>query len=446
VTYVRKFAEAVDRAARQPWGPVLYGVPQDVSEKPWIPIAALTEGTAAEAPATVPLDEAAVPLIAASSRPVILIDDYALRIPGIREALDSFSRRIGAAVLQLRYRRGLMMFERLQPPEVRNYVGWLNPFSPAQRAMLDECDLFITVEDRNIYQRVAGDLPPCRKLAINTDPAKVHKNEYLGSGDVLLEGDAATVLTALSEALGPDPDAGETWFAAEEVRKGSDLNAEMPSDLVFEGRTRVADAVAGLVSGWSRPVLIDDSSMFGGLLVEHYDKLPLGLRVFGGHGGFVGGGLAYAIGLAIAEPEAQVICTLGDQAFTNSHQALVAAVQQRANLVILVCNNGRAVSLNKQAVASYGEAPRHYLDNVDEFRYCDVAQAIGVAAERVSVPVGAAADVVAGAAAELSGALARAGAVDGPALVELVLPADPEAWKGIWVASGFEQNAPVHAS
>jgi thiamine pyrophosphate-dependent acetolactate synthase large subunit-like protein len=62
---------------------------------------------------------------------------------------------------------------------------------------------------------------------------------------------------------------------------------------------------------------------------------------------------------------------------------------------------------------------------------------------RRAVPIGGSVEAVTAAAEELSATLRRAAAVDGPALVELVLPADPEAWRGIWVAQGFEQAAPV---
>jgi acetolactate synthase-1/2/3 large subunit len=297
-----------------------------------------------------------------------------------------------------------------------------------------------------MYRRVAGDLPSCRKLAINTDPAKVLKNEYLEDDDLLVEGDAATVLNAVSDRLDATTPAAAPppWFAAD-VRAGSDVNPEPSSKLVYDGRRRVALAVAGLLSGWSRPVLVDDSSMFGGLLAEHYDDLPSGLRVFGGHGGFVGCGLAYAIGLALAESDSRVLCTLGDQAFTNSYQALVAAVQSKVRLLLLVCNNGGSVSLKKQATASYGAAPRRYLENASGFDYREVSRALGVPAERVAVPVGAPSATMAGAVAELSAVLDQSASVDGPALVELVLPADPEAWRGIWVTQGFELSAPVTA-
>jgi acetolactate synthase-1/2/3 large subunit len=443
-TYVDKAKEAISRAARQPWGPVLFGVPQDVAEAAWIPLEVFVSrasGPLRTGAQVCGPDEAVVRFLREARRPVVLVDDYALRSPGIRPALDRFSKRAGAVVVQLRYRRGLMLFERLQPGEVENFVGWLNPYSKAHRTLLEECDLLITLEDRNIYKRVVGDLPPCRKVAVNTDPQKVHKNEYLQDGDVLIQGDPAVVLDRLANELPGDGPAEPYAWAWSDLRRESMLNPEPPSQAVHDARGRLAGAVADLLHSWARPVLVDDSSMFGGLLNEHYDQLPTGLRVFGGHGGFVGAGLGYAIGSAIAEPGHQVLCTLGDQAFTNSYQALVTAVEQQTDLLILVCNNGQSVSLNKQGAASYGNVPRRYLDNAAGFDYTKVAQALGLHAERVSVPVGGPEDEVAAGVASLAAALRRGAAWSGPALVELVLPADPEAWRGIWVVHGFEQAA-----
>ena len=89
--------------------------------------------------------------------------------------------------------------------------------------------------------------------------------------------------------------------------------------------------------------------MFGGLIAKHYSLLPRLTRVFGSHGGFVGGGLPIAVGLAAACPDESIICTLGDQGFTNGLQALAVVGEQRVPLLILVCNNGSSVLLRKQA-------------------------------------------------------------------------------------------------
>jgi acetolactate synthase-1/2/3 large subunit len=196
--------------------------------------------------------------------------------------------------------------------------------------------------------------------------------------------------------------------------------------------------------------LVDDSQMFGGLVAERYDMLPHGLRVFGGHGGFVGGGLAYATGLAIADPDADVLCMLGDQAFTNSFQGLVAAVQQRARVLFVVCNNGESVSLKKQARASdprwFGNGTRSYLDNAVGLSYHDVASALGVWSARVEIPFGPDPATIDRAAGRFSRLLEQARDYAGPALIELCLPADPEAWRGIWLTQGFEQRAPMRIS
>nr|AKC92656.1 putative acetolactate synthase large subunit [Amycolatopsis sp. SANK 60206] len=443
--YVERMREAIITAGRQPWGPVLFGVPQDVTEARWVPLAALVGDRMPAEPDAPVADDVVADLIFAAQRPVVLIDDYALRSPGIRAALDRFSRLSGAVVTQVRYRRGLMLFERLHTSEVAHFIGWLNQYSAEHRGMLSDCDLLITVEDRNLYRRVVGELPACRKVAINSDPRKVLKNEYLRDEDVLVEGDPTAALEAFSDrivaARGETP-APLSW-SLPKLRGESRINPEPPAEIVNEARRQIVGAISGVLSGWSRPVVVDDSSMFGGLITEHYDDLPLGLRVFGGHGGFVGAGLGYAVGAAIGEPAARVLCILGDQAFTNSYQALIAAVRQRARLVIVVCNNGESVSLKKQGAASYGDVGRRYLDNDESFRYVEVARAHGVPAERVAVPVGESLETVGAAVAEFAAALERAAATDGPALVEIVLPADPSAWQGIWVVHGFEQAAPV---
>ena len=439
----RRFADQLRRAlafaARAPHRPALFGIPQDVAEQAWLPLAALASARYAEPEPAVDRAalESAADQLARAERPLLLVDDYALRFPGIRQALDEASELLGAPVLQVRYRRGPMLFERLQRDEVRNFVGWLDPFDPVHQELLDACDLLLTVEDRNIYERVVGKLPDCRKIALNTDPEKVFKNEYLEEKDLLVVGDPARTLRELVRLLHRDGPTRTAWFAPD-ARAGGFVTPEPVRPEVWRGRRAVAGALAEVLTGWDRPVLVDDSQMFGGLIAEHYDDLPRGLRVLGGHGAFVGSGLSYATGLAIADRDVRVMCTLGDQAFTNSFQGLVAAVQERARVLYVVCNNGESVSLKKQGVASYGELDRSYLSNAPGLRYHAVAQALGVPVEVVDVPLGT--DDVDAAIRRLRAALAAMAAVDGPSMVELVLPAEPEVWAGIWLTQGFEQH------
>jgi hypothetical protein len=113
----------------------------------------------------------------------------------------------------------------------------------------------------------------------------------------------------------------------------------------------------------------------------------------------------------------------------------------------LVCNNGRAVSLAKQAAAGgpewFDRGRRPLLRNAEGLDYCAVARALGVPAASVGVPVGAAPAEVSAAVGALAKELEAAAGADGPALVELRLPDDPVAWRGIWVTRGFDEQRAV---
>ena len=443
--FVERLKASLAFITTPPHRPALFGVPQDVAESRWIPLDALLTSPPAT-PATdlgQPALEALLSELRHARRPLFLLDDYALHHSGMRPALDRLSAATGAAVFQVRYRRGPMLFERLRGDEVTNFAGWLNPFSAAHRTLLAECDLLVTVEDRHIYERVVGPLPDCRKAAVNTDPAKVLKNEYLHDDEPLVVGEPTLILTELADRLsGLAEPAPAPWFPAEAHAEHM-VSPEQAADAVEDGRRAVARALAATLASWERPALVDDSQMFGGLLSEHYDDFPQGLRVFGDHGAFVGGGLAYATGLAQGDRDARVMCTLGDQAFTNSFQGLVAAVQDQAQVLFVVCNNGESVSLKKQAAASYGASDRSYLANVGHLAYHQVTEALGVPAHQVVVPVGGSPAAVEAAVSHLATALEKSAAEQGPSLVEIVLPSDPDVWKGIWITQGFEETPPA---
>jgi phosphoglycolate phosphatase-like HAD superfamily hydrolase len=197
------------------------------------------------------------------------------------------------------------------------------------------------------------------------------------------------------------------------------------------------------VARQNKVFLLDDSQMFGGLFAEEYDVLPAGLRVFGDHGAFVGGGIASATGLALGAADGHVLCCVGDQGFTNGLQGLVAARQENAPVVFLVCNNGGSVSLRRQSRAAselLDAAKHHYLSNSDALSYTELAKAAGVPASRIDLAVGLGEqpDRVRSALRRFEMTLADALATPGPVLIEIVLPSDPDFWTGIWVTEGLE--------
>ncbi len=437
------FAEGLARSLRdvhqRPHGPVLFGLPQDVAEAAWVPLAAIA-GIGAEPSVRHDADAlaAARALVHRAERPVVLVDDYALVHEGVRPALAAFCARTGAPVLQLKYRRGPMLFERLTDDEVPGFLGWYDPGDPAHQALLDAADLLVTVEDRNMYPRVIGTLPPCRKVALTSNPEAVRKNGYLGADDVLVDGDVVTALTDLAGGR-DDGRARERWYDVPE--RDRPRGPEVPAAAAVI-RTGVARAIGDVATRSPKPVvLVDDSQMFGGLLAEEYDVLPPGMRVFGDHGGFVGGGITVATGLALGEPSVKVLCSLGDQGFTNSMQGLVAAVQEGAPVTFLVCNNGGSVSLRKQSRPSgwLDGGTNVYLDNAGGMNYTDIATALGVQSWRVDLCSWLDRDRTAMQLDTLTRALRAAAEHGGPTLVELLLPSEPDFWTGVWITEGFER-------
>jgi acetolactate synthase-1/2/3 large subunit len=441
-TLVTALREAVRDSRQAPYGPVLVAVPQDVAEAAWVPLPALA-GLVRAGVETPGDDDAlirAAALLAEARRPVVLIDDYALPYEGARAALAEFSERAGAPVLQVKYRRGPMLFERLSGDDVPGFLGWYDPADPLHRTVLEEADLLVTVEDRNMYPRVIGELPACRKIALTSKPAAARKNGYLGPDDVLVDADVVSSLRVLAGAArGRDGDA--LWSAGIEAGERPE-GPRVPEEAskVRNGIARALGAVAAREPG--QVVLVDDSQMFGGMLAEEYDEFPPGLRVAGGHGGFVGCGITLATGLALGEPGARVLCCLGDQGFTNSMQGLVSAVQEAAPVTFLVCNNGGSVSLRKQSGPSGWLDAGHdrYLDNAAGMDYVQIADALGVRSRRVDLSGWLDRDLVATRLETFARTLESMLAHPGPTLIELVLPSDPDFWTGVWINQGFEQQ------
>lgn len=439
--FVETFAAAAGQVVGPPCGPVLVGLPQDVAEAAWLPCRALERARPATADARSPATGPglAAELVSRAARIVVLADDYLLRYPDAGPALAAFCERSGAIVLQVHYRRGPMLFDRIDPREVPAFAGWLDPASARQRRLLETADLLVTLEDRNMYPRVTGSLPACRKLALTSDAAKVAKNGYLREADLLLEGPVTSLMSAITRRL---PAPRPCWADPGALRQVPVTAAETPGHAARSLRDCVGEAFAAALASVPAPVLVDDGQMFGGLLAEYHDRFPAGLRIFGGHGGFVGSGISYATGLALAARDAHVVCSLGDQAFGNGFQGLVAAVEQCAPVVFALCNNGGSVSLLKQARAA---GRRYFDDGAEPFlanspvEPAAVAAAMGVTVESIDF-TGLSPGQLGAAGAQLEQVLVKALIARRPYLVELRLPAGASAWDGIWLTRGLDEH------
>ena len=127
--------------------------------------------------------------------------------------------------------------------------------------------------------------------------------------------------------------------------------------------------------------------------------------------GAMGYGVPAAIAAKIVHPERTVVCFAGDGDFLMSGQELATAVQERAEVLFLVVDNGMYGTIRMHQEREYpGRVTGTSLTNPDFAAY---AASFGVHSARVVTT------------AEFAPALERALGADGPALLHLLV--DPEA-------------------
>ncbi|MBF6213170.1 thiamine pyrophosphate-binding protein [Nocardia puris] len=435
--------DALGTPAESPRGPVLLGLPQDLLVRRFVPADLLPEsGPDRSAHPRTDLAEATA-LVAGARNPVILVEDYLLREPTAERDLAAFAAALGAPVLQTAYQRGPMLFQQVRAEVVPTFAGPYDPTDADHRRLLGTADLLITVEDRNMYPRVVGPLPDCRKLALTSNVAATAKNGYLTAADVLVPGDVCRTMRGITDQLTALGGAGEHGPAGMTEPAGGRVPIPAPPEPgCSPSAVELVRAVGNGLGAVVRPVVVDDSLMFGGLVARNYRHLPTTVRVYGSHGAFVGGGLPTAVGLALSAPDLHVIATLGDHGFTNGVQALAAAGEHGAPLVVLVCNNGASVCLGKQA--EFDGVGKHILplDNVAKMSYADIAAGFGLSTAVLEWPDETSqTDTVASASEKLSAEIERAMAARRPHLIELVTPGSPEFWAGVWRVEGMENAA-----
>lgn len=433
--------EAVTRSVQAPRGPVLLGLPQDVLTRRFVP-SRLVSGTGPQPSTTVVQGMAeASELLRSAERPVVLVDDYLLGWPAGESALARFAARMRAPVLQVAYRRGPMLFQQIAAGVAGSFLGRYDPRDPRHRGLMEAAGLLVTIEDRNLYPRVVGPLPACRKVAITSNEAATVKNGYLMAGDVLLVGEVPAILRELSRQLpdetGRSADPMSNWWGLPAGPCGENLSPTREAG--WASADALAHALGRGLQGARPLVIVDDAQMFGGLLARNYGHLPDGVRVFGSHGGFVGSGLPTAVGLATAHPQATVVATLGDQGFTNAVQALAALRELQARLLVVVCNNGCSVSLTAQAAADgTGGSLEALLGNVDQLSYARIAEGFGIPASTYVWPENTAPSDLERASSRLSSHLQQVLSRQGPHVLELRTADGPRFWAGVWQGDGNE--------
>ena len=391
-------------------GPVAVIIPHDIFDADWdgVTPAAVTDDRTIRMPylrSTAPeavVAEAAA-LIRRAERPA-LVCGGGVHGSDAAETVTAFADRLGGLVVTSLSGKGSV-------PETRDYAaGVLNPLgSWAAIELIQEADLVIwcgSKVSQNTGMNWTLPKPDQATITIDCDPLE-HGRTFRPT--VPLLGDVREIVTALSDALGDQPER-PAWAAriAEVKAEGERRKAEeIAADTTPIQPPRIMAEIAKRLG--ADDIVVSDASFSAGWISGYIPALRPGRQFLFARGQ---GGLGYsvpgAIGAAATRPGTRIVTVAGDGAFSYTVGELATQAQFNQRVVNVVINNGRLGWIQlwqeiffKNVQSALLEAPGVTPN------FAMAAEALGLKGFYVEDP------------AEIGAALDAAFAHDGPSVVEV---------------------------
>lgn len=417
VQHADEMADIMRRAFKiandPPFGPVFVALPINVMEQQ-TQNAALTAGLLRRSPRpdAEALAEMAAKLSVARNPAIVAGDDIARA--GASAELIALAEKLGASV----WLEGI----RAQSP-LPNRHPLLRGTLPLEAAnianTLAEHDCVLLLGGpffEEVWFDDASPYPPgLTVLQIEESASQLARNNSLTLGAV---GGMKPSLAELAEKVTPDAAAAKARREALALAREQERTSQIARAERAASRRPMAMSVAMETLGATAPagtVYVEEAITAGPDFNRSVEIAGTG-HYYSGRGGGIGQGLAGAIGVAVAKPEAQVVCVSGDGSAMYSIQSLWSAAHHNLNIVFVILAN-REYRILKHNIDNYRgrfgiESNRGYthmdLEGPD-LGFVEMARGMGLAAEQVSEPE------------DFKAALARAFAHDGPSLVQVMI-------------------------
>ncbi len=386
-------ARAFQLFARSRPGPVHIEIPIDVMGQPADGLIAEAQYYEVVAPGPNSIARAAE-LVVAAERPLILAGGGAKRSEA---SLRRLAEKLDAPVVLTSNARGLLFGHAL-----------VVPASPSLRAVVElmaQADLVIAAgtefgpTDYDMYADGRFVVPP-NLIRIDIDIDQLAR----WPATVAIEADCSLALEALCAALvGEEPRPREPGAGP---ARASAVRAAARQEIGPEMRAQVA-VVEAIRDTLPASIMVGDSTqpVYAANLCYDHDR-PCGWFNAATGFGALGYGPPAAIGAAIGEPDATVVCLSGDGGFQFTLPELAVAVDNNTPVIFVVWNNRgyREIETSMRAV---GVEPVGVSPLPPDF--CKLADAYGIAAERLT-GIGGLAD-----------ALRRGQATARPYVIEIVV-------------------------
>jgi len=358
----------------------------------------------------------AAKLLSQAKNPALMVGDRVSDDNAISESV-SIAELLGMAVFQSRGAE--VSFPTTHP----QYQGMHSLRSQESRESLKEFDVILTVGmdtlDELFYW---GDviLDESQKLIhIDPIPGRVGRSEPT---DVGIISNCKTGLAGLISEVSKTVDQNIVKARKSQVVSDALSQKEAYEESVKAKWNSTPMSPARMMYELSNAIpknsIVVDDSISNRAAMRHYFPATERNDIRGVRGQSIGGGIGATMGTQCAFPDRPVFGVLGDGSTMMTVQGLWTAANDKIPCIFVICNNGmyRVLKTNfnvyqKEILKEPEPAGDNllYSDFVTPFNLCTIAEGMGLHSERVTDPN------------EIAGAVDRALASGGPALLDVVI-------------------------